>query len=1254
MPAKSSLTNEQIDKLLFYIPRLIEQEEMKESNTLSKEDLILVKNVAEEINVSTSVVVMWKNYAYAHGIDTLARKRCITKTGPLQVSEACNLVEFALATGLKAPQLSALFRKSVAAKLPLWLKWRNDCGHPFIEAASLKKFFPQSNGVIKYYPTWKVEYLDKLVREAKGVSYEEALTAHEEHLKATRAKYIYLPIRTLDDFQNYKAIDPSERDPYEIIIDAVTQQNSSITDSTLSELTGFGLNKVRDIRLFIMFHGAEELLSYPSLHYPVPPTDMEISWIMDFHEATSLPLDTTAIIFKVPLNRLKVEDVRRKQEHGKKLYPPFLANVPNSTNIALLDSKIAAANKATPNVTYMSLADEFYKQFGTNAKDATHVAAEILLRALESTKHDAHTIDEMVDIKHKALDLQIGYADPYLYSVIDYERMRKDEYSIIVTSMMNRSTESACAPVIGGDKDPSVIARKAIERKLEQQEEQAEDADEQTDQQNETAKKSKGKKGRMPVSTKRKIAAYQKEQDELFKRWGSTPANFELRWEGFKFSNKNFSMPLDWTAPMSCESARYVHIYDWDAEVPQQKILSEEEKHRFKLRGLKVSENSDFYGYLSIDAHVDEYDRFVSTYNGMTCTIDSFDLVTKLTPRLAKAKYQRDYADINTLQERMESSFVIGTYTGSFFQLDSAVSNAGTSDERIDITTVVCRPQVKIKRNSKVRKANKQTKSFAQEIQAAKGSEEEKLVFADVLLESDDVVDKRINKAITKEPLAAPVAFAPPEAQFDAQTSNQAKLPVTNDKDPRSEFVSSILHQKFGMRIDGSDSMLTQTLESVVKQFEAIVSSTELQESVSEVVAKGGTVKDLMGFLRQEILDELGYDIGISVEEYMQRDYSRGGRPPHVNPYDPRFNELPEPVRKNSIKDYAVARYTAEFAKKIIKSISVPVKNIYYRADRTCIRVFIYNLIVGQMSWDCRACVVAHLLKLNPGVINYHNKHRDRSKCLRYQKHDRVVKAMLAHAAKYPNQIGALEFKRHLGVKGNPTTAKTAAKLMKFLGIYYVRSHRRKKYSTYQGCNAFVVPNRAKGKFNPNRPFARINTDITFIEVAEGIVVIQFFNDDFNDEIRVASFGQDQSLEAVLKPLKVLLNLMPKDARCMIHTDRGWQYLHKDYAALLDNDSRTIRSMSGLGICQHNATCERINGAFKEYLASKLKGAEPTLANVRKHFIDFVHYYNNERTNKKADEMPPVYKMNAWLKRQVRFEESITYTEIESSSVDAA
>ncbi|WP_436962710.1 IS3 family transposase [Staphylococcus shinii] len=129
-----------------------------------------------------------------------------------------------------------------------------------------------------------------------------------------------------------------------------------------------------------------------------------------------------------------------------------------------------------------------------------------------------------------------------------------------------------------------------------------------------------------------------------------------------------------------------------------------------------------------------------------------------------------------------------------------------------------------------------------------------------------------------------------------------------------------------------------------------------------------------------------------------------------------------------------------------------------------------------------------------------------------------------------------------LSSKGFKVNHKKVRKLMKELKLTCTKfTHRRRKYRSYKGNVGKIVTHLLKRRFNTDRPYQKVVTDITEFKLHNGAkLYLSAFMDLYSSEIMSYSISSRPTLDMAINPLKDLLNMRPNvNYRLTIHSDQG-------------------------------------------------------------------------------------------------------------------
>lgn len=196
--------------------------------------------------------------------------------------------------------------------------------------------------------------------------------------------------------------------------------------------------------------------------------------------------------------------------------------------------------------------------------------------------------------------------------------------------------------------------------------------------------------------------------------------------------------------------------------------------------------------------------------------------------------------------------------------------------------------------------------------------------------------------------------------------------------------------------------------------------------------------------------------------------------------------------------------------------------------------------------------------------------------------------------------------------------------LMMSLG-FRIKRGRNSRRTTY--ASPFYYPNLIKGTI-VNKPSQVWQSDITYIPIADEFYYAVFIIDVFTKRIVGYHVGDSMRATANMKALQMALKYhKPPDIH---HSDRGSQYVYKEYINLLKTNGAMI---SMAKTAQDNAYAERINRTIKE---EYLDYWRPRNYNELKRMLSqAVRQYNHQRPHNGIDKYAPSVFEEKWSNNQL-------------------
>lgn len=162
----------------------------------------------------------------------------------------------------------------------------------------------------------------------------------------------------------------------------------------------------------------------------------------------------------------------------------------------------------------------------------------------------------------------------------------------------------------------------------------------------------------------------------------------------------------------------------------------------------------------------------------------------------------------------------------------------------------------------------------------------------------------------------------------------------------------------------------------------------------------------------------------------------------------------------------------------------------------------------------------------------------------------------------------------------NPPSLKRVQRLMKNLGLFAktIKKFKPNKIKPSE----LELPNHLNGDFKAPKINMKWVADITYIHtIKDGWCYLASVMDLCSHKIVGYSFSKSMDKNIVVKALQKALTNQGNPKNVIIHTDRGSQYLSKDYIDLVDA-SECIRSYSAKGNPYDNAPIESFHAILKK------------------------------------------------------------------------
>ena len=142
----------------------------------------------------------------------------------------------------------------------------------------------------------------------------------------------------------------------------------------------------------------------------------------------------------------------------------------------------------------------------------------------------------------------------------------------------------------------------------------------------------------------------------------------------------------------------------------------------------------------------------------------------------------------------------------------------------------------------------------------------------------------------------------------------------------------------------------------------------------------------------------------------------------------------------------------------------------------------------------------------------------------------------------------------------------------------------KEKYHSYKGDVGKVADNIINRDFSTEKPLQKWTTDVSQFNLPWGKCYISPILDMNTNEVISYNLSLSPNMAQVKDMLNKAFKRFPSVQGLIMHSDQGWQYQHKHYRKLL-NDNGIIQSMNSAGgRCHDNARCESMWARMKEEL----------------------------------------------------------------------
>ena len=221
----------------------------------------------------------------------------------------------------------------------------------------------------------------------------------------------------------------------------------------------------------------------------------------------------------------------------------------------------------------------------------------------------------------------------------------------------------------------------------------------------------------------------------------------------------------------------------------------------------------------------------------------------------------------------------------------------------------------------------------------------------------------------------------------------------------------------------------------------------------------------------------------------------------------------------------------------------------------------------------------------------------------------------------HKGRYGVRRIHRELVNRGHNVNHKRVQRLMHNMGLLGKRP--KEKYHSYRGEVGKVADNVINRDFNATAPLQKWTTDVSQFNFTWGKCYLSPLLDMYSYEIIAYDLSLHPNLNQIHRMLNEAFDKFRYVKGLIFHSDQGWQYQHEYFKTTLKEHGIT-QSMSRKGNCYDNRIMETFFGRMKNEMYYGFEKSYDSFDTFAKAVKEYIHYYNNERIQKKTKWMPPV------------------------------
>lgn len=204
--------------------------------------------------------------------------------------------------------------------------------------------------------------------------------------------------------------------------------------------------------------------------------------------------------------------------------------------------------------------------------------------------------------------------------------------------------------------------------------------------------------------------------------------------------------------------------------------------------------------------------------------------------------------------------------------------------------------------------------------------------------------------------------------------------------------------------------------------------------------------------------------------------------------------------------------------------------------------------------------------------------------------------------------------------------------LMRELGLVPVQP-RPYRTTTVRGADQPAIPDLVRRDFTADRPGVKLVGDITFISTWQGWLYLATTIDCFNKEVIGYAMADHMRTELVTDALDMAARNHTLEPGCIMHSDRGTQYVSAEYVAKL-NELDLRHSLGRTGICWDNSLAESFFASLKNERVHHM--VYPTRRKAKQDIARYIElHYNRRRIHSGLDYWTPHEVRNEYLNGQL-------------------